>query len=222
MPRPDDATVSTLAGCAMERRTVVHAAPGRCVERVVAGGRPYALKWRDDREDDREATLYTGLAPPLLAALGAPRHVASGRVGATHLLLLEWVEGRHPDYQCAEDVERVFVHLGRAAALSSDLLRGPREAFADESAWRVLLPETVDLAAGASDPAVLDPGDLRVENVIFRCDGGVSVLDFENMAIRPRSRVLRALGSDEALPSGPLAELARHAYARGGRGSPPA
>lgn len=220
MPRPDDAQLAAAAMAALglrtlpgvDRRSVLHAAPGRCVERVELDGRAMVVKWRDDRREDREALLYRGLAPAALRALGAPALLGAVSRGATHLLFLAWVPGVPADWEQPGDVRRGFARLGLVHACSARLLASGPAALADAAARAELGAER--RAPDPDDPLVLDPGDLHAGNFLLRPDGGVSLLDFENMAVRPRGLALRQLWTDPALPRGDLADLALAAYWR--------
>ncbi len=217
MPRPTDAVLAAAVGrmfhapgrAAVSERHLLHAAPGRGVERLLVAGRPVVVKWRDDRPEDREALLYYGLQPAVLRLLCAPRPMGALCLEGTHLLFLEWLEGRDADWTAAADVRRAFTHLGLVHRASAARLRRGPAALAGPSAWREIQPE----AAEASGPLVLDPGDLHAANFRLRPEGSVSMLDFENMRLRAPQTALRPLREDESTPRGSLAVLARSAYA---------
>ena len=96
MGRPDDVTLALAAQHALglnslptlADRHVLHAAQGRAAQRVRINGRPVALKWRDDRPQDREALLYRGLLPRVHRALGAPELLGATSMSGTHFLFL--------------------------------------------------------------------------------------------------------------------------------------
>ena len=208
----DLATVPEIA-----ERYILHLAPGRAVERLVIGRGSIALKWRDDRVNDREALLYRGLAPCVLRVLGAPRMLGAAAVGPTHLLFLDWVRGVAADWGKSVDVVRAFGHLGHVHAVTARLLNGPRCLFSTGEAWEELLPGVTATDGADGEPLVLDTGDLRAENFILLDEGGVCLLDFENMAVRPRVAGLRQLCEHSALAKGALADLALAAYWAGAR-----
>lgn len=220
MSRPDDGGLARAAGqvlrlarCPMlASRSVLHAAPGRATERVEIDGQLVAVKWRDDRRDDREALLYRGLSPAVLQALGAPRPLGAGRIGETHLLFLEWVEGVPADWGDPGHVRRAFGHLGRVHATTAARLARAEGLIATAEAWAELRPEPAGTDARGPEPLVLDPGDLHADNFLLRPDGGVCLLDFENMRVRERARALRQLRDDGAMPQGALANAALTAY----------
>ena len=214
MPRPPDAIVVHLTSgvrdlsAARWQRRILHAAPGRAVERIEETGGVFVLKWRDDREDDREALLYGELAPDVLTLLGAPRLLARGRWDQTHLLFLAWVAGHHADFGRAADVALTFEHLGRVHGHTARLLaRSP--AAVGTAAVRA---EIGAPAAPDGRDLVLDPGDLRGENVLIRPDGGVTRIDYEGMGVRPRTD---AFESCAALLPPALRGVGHTAYRRG-------
>lgn len=218
MPQPDDPTLAEAArhvlGLAslpvLGTRRVLHTTLGRAVERVEIDGRSVAVKWRDDRPKDREALLYRNLTTPALGALHAPEPLGSITLADnTHVLFLAWVDGRSPDWASAEDVRLAFSHLGRVHAATSRLLEVSPEALAAAEAWPELMPRDSVMVA---EPLVLDPGDLHAGNFLICPDGTVCVLDFENMAVRPRDAALRPLWEDGSLPQGVLAQRALSAY----------
>lgn len=215
MPRPDDASVAAAVAAALGRppqgplrRDVLHAAPGRAAESIAWSGGRVACKWRDDRPADREALLYRALRAEARALLDPPRLLWAGRLPCgTSLLLLEWLDGRHPRFGRAADVARCFSHLGRVHAGSARLLRaGGLRALAAPEAWRELCAAGTP---GPGEPWVLDPGDLHAGNFVLQAEGRVRLLDFENMALRRPAEALRQLGRDPALPRGRLETLAR-------------
>jgi hypothetical protein len=209
-------------------RRLLHAAPGRAVERVEVdgwpGGRALVAKWRDDCVRDREALLYQGLAPAVLHALGAPRCLGTCRCAGLHVLLLEWVDGRAARWDRPADIRRAFAHLGRLHARTAGLVAAGAGRLASADAWAELVAAGRHQAAGGTEPMVLDPGDLHGDNVLLLPGGGVCLLDFENMALRPRRAALRQLWEDSSLPQGRLAELAWATYweAAAWPGPPPA
>ena len=217
---PDDITLALAAQQALgltslpalADRRVLHATQGRAVERVRINGRPVALKWRDDRVQDREALLYRGLLPPVHRALGAAPLLGATCMSGTHLLFLAWVEGVPADWAKPADVRLAFEHLGRVHALTGRLIADSPEAFATAEAWAELLPRGPATARDVEDPLVLDPGDLHADNFLLLEGGGVCLLDFENMAVRPRGQALRQLRDDTSMPQGRLGELALSAY----------
>ena len=220
MGRPDDVTLALAAQHALglnslptlADRHVLHAAQGRAAERVRINGRPVALKWRDDRPQDREALLYRGLLPRVHRALGAPELLGATSMSGTHFLFLAWVEGVPADWADPADVRLVFEHLGRVHALTGRLIADSPEALATAEAWAELLPGGPATARDVKEPLVLDPGDLHAGNFLLLEGGGVCLLDFENMAVRPRGQALRQLRVDASMPQGPLGELALSAY----------
>jgi|GEM_PF-5884228 len=220
MARPDDATLAAAAQRALGlhapprlgTRRVLHAARGRAAERVEIDGRPVAVKWRDDRPQNREALLYRCLTPAVLRTLGAPDLLGATTVVGTHLLFLAWMEGAPADWENPRDVRMAFAHLGRVHAATARLIPRAPEALAFAEAWPELLPERSGTTAQPGEPFVLDPGDLHAGNFLFPADGGVCLLDFENMAVRPRDAALRPLWEDGSLPQGDLADLALSAY----------
>ncbi len=220
MPRPSDALLAAAVRRALRlpgragitERDLLHATDGRAVERLVVAGRPVVVKWRDDRPQDREALLYRHLHPQVLALLGAARPLGARRLGNTHVLLLEWIEGTDADWTVARDVRLAFTHLGRVhRATAARLARGP-DAIGTPEAWAELRPDPRE----AAGPLVLDPGDLHAGNFRLRPGGGVCLLDFENMRLRPAEAALRPLREDASMPQGPLADLARAAYHQAG------
>ena len=220
MGRPDDATLALAARQALglsslprvAGRRVLHAAPGRSVERVEINGRPVVLKWRDDRLQDREALLYRGLLPPVHRALGAAPLLGATSMSGTHFLFLAWVEGVPADWADPADVRLAFEHVGRVHALTGKLIADSPEALATAEAWAELLPGGPATACDVGEPLVLDPGDLHADNFLLLEGGGVCLLDFENMAVRSRGQALRQLRDDASMPQGWLGELALSAY----------
>lgn len=216
MPRPDDDVLAVAARRALgvraapiRDRRLLHAAPGRAVEAVRIAGRALVVKWRDDRPADREALLYQGLSPGAHRLLGSAPMLGATGVAGTHLLFLAWVDGVHPDWSDPGDVHRAFAHLGRLHAGTARLIRSAPGALATDVAWRELGPEPGD---ADGEPLVLDPGDLHAENFLLLPGGGVCLVDFENMAVRPRDRALRQLGRDRSMPRGRVLDLALCTY----------
>lgn len=220
MARPDDSAMAIAAQRALRlealpqimARRVLHEAPGRAAERVEMDLVTVAVKWRDDRTQDREALLYADLAPTVLQALGAPRMLGATTMAASHLLFLEWVEGTPANWEDPEHVQLAFGHLGRVHAITARLLAGPPEGAATAAAWAELFPDPYMVGARNEEPLVLDPGDLHADNFLMLGYGGVCLLDFENMAVRSRVRALRQLRNDASMPQGELADLALSAY----------
>jgi aminoglycoside phosphotransferase (APT) family kinase protein len=79
-------------------------------------------------------------------------------------------------------------------------------------AWAELLSGGPATARDVEEPLVLDPGDLHADNFLLLDGGAVCLLDFENMAVRPRGQALRQLRDDTSMPQGRLGELALSAY----------
>ena len=190
---------------------MLHAAPGRGVERVVLSGRTVALKWRHDRATDREALLYQTLTPAVTQALGCPRPLGAVTIGSTHLLFLEWVEGTRMNWRDPHHVHLAFTHLGRLHRTTAALIAQTPRGLASGEAYAELFPEPYP---PGQEPLVLDPGDLHADNFLLTTDDNVHLLDFENMAVRPRAVALRQLRDDPSLPRGSLADLALSAYWR--------
>jgi hypothetical protein len=214
-PRPTDGDLAAVAaellgwrgGVTLLERVVVRRRPGRCVERVCLSPRAgrgralrVAVKWRHDRPDDREALVYRGLAPAVRRLLGAPRCLGSARVGPTHLLLLAWVDGRPADWGSTGDLLRALGHLGRVHGTTARLWRRAPHRLACPELLAALRPGPSAGAPAAGEPEVLDPGDLHADNVLFRPDGGVCLLDFEALAVRPRLAAVAAFLRDAGPP----------------------
>ncbi len=220
MSRPDDATMASATAAALSleavprpvRREVLRASAGRAVERLEFAGRAAICKWRDDRPNDREAVLYRGLRAPVLAALDGPHLLGCLSAGGVHLLFLEPLEGSHPDWDDPAHVRRTFGHLGRLHRRTARMLEARADAFADATAWAELRADGYPDDGVPGEPWVLDPGDLHAENFLLQGGGRVRLMDFENMAVRPRRRALRQLREDRSLPQGPMAILALYAY----------
>lgn len=165
MARPDDSAMAIAAQRALRlealpqimARRVLHEAPGRAAERVEMDLVTVAVKWRDDRTQDREALLYADLAPTVLQALGAPRMLGATTMAASHLLFLEWVEGTPANWEDPEHVQLAFGHLGRVHAITARLLAGPPEGAATAAAWAELFPDPYMVGARNEEPLVLDP-----------------------------------------------------------------
>lgn len=226
MGRPGDAAVLAEAsrllgwpGASLGERVLLRERPGRWVERVrlqAPGGDRAAtiiLKGRWDRVDDREAILYRGLRPAVLRLLGAPRLLGAGRLGPVHLLWLQQLPGGSADMGNPEHVQRLFRHLGRVHAMSAAwLIRHPPRRLADQGAWAVLRPGG---PAVPGEPEVLDPGDLHPDNALLTRDR-VRLVDFENLAVRPRLAAVAAALRDAGLQGqGCLEALALQAYCQG-------
>lgn len=156
---------------------------GRRVERLtLADGRPAALKWRDDRPDEREGWLYANLPSEVLAAYGAPQLLGRFQVGAVHGFVLEWCDGTPADYAHPAQAARVAAHVGAAHAAT--------QKWAASVTDRRLLPDPVD--AFPDEPLIFDSGDLNALNFLLTATR-VHTLDFEGAAIRRRARAVTAL-----------------------------
>jgi hypothetical protein len=230
MGRPDDAllilalqrTLGLRHAPRLDRRTPLHGAPGRGVERISVQGCTLVVKWRDDRPRDREALLYRSLSPQVHRALGAPPFLGALTVADTHLLFLGWVEGVRADWSNPLHVRRAWRQLGRLHARTAAWIASDPASLATPEGWAELGP-TPPAPAAAPDPLVLDPGDLHGDNVLLCRNGRICFLDFENMAVRPRALALRPLWHDGALPQGELQRVALSSYWTAARwpGSPP-
>ena len=196
---------------AVEGRTELHAAPGRAVERLTLDGRTVVAKWRSDRATDREALCYRALTACVLDLLGAARLLGATSIGGVCFLFLECVDGTQLDWDSPRDVTLASAYLGSLHRATADLIAQAPSHLVSREAHAELFYEGHTPGA---EPLVLDPGDLHAANFLVRADGSVCMVDFENMAVRPRIVALRQLREDASLPKGALAELALATYWR--------
>ncbi len=221
MGRPDHAALALAAQDALglsalpelaAGRRVLQAVQGRAVERVQINDRPVALKWRDDRPQDREALLYRGLLLRVHRALGAPELLGATGISGTHFLFLAWVEGVPADWSDPADVRLAFGHLGRVHMLTGRLIADSPEALATAEAWAELVSGGPATARDVGEFLVLDRGGLHADNFLLREGRGVCLLDFEYMVVRPRGQTRHQLRDDASMAQGPLGELALSGY----------
>jgi len=105
--------------------------------------------------------------------------------------VLQDVRGRGAVWTDAGDLARTLETLAAFLAVyESPTARGAVPAAVPPAAWHEIAPP----AAPPDDwqPFVLDPGDLRPENIVV-ADERVVLVDFENAAVRRRSAVLAGL-----------------------------
>jgi hypothetical protein len=209
-----------------ERRDGHRPSTGRVVERVrLDTGRYVVVKCRNDRPVCRETLFYRhalfragSLAPTYLGGSTVPEGV--------HVLVLEDVAGRPPDWAAPRDLAQVARALAsfharfEGATLDLLLAAAPElgaSPLAGELAPSASAPDVADDPATERDPIdplVLDPGDLRPENVLL-APRRVVLLDFENTGVRRRSVALSGLlVSDATDPDEPERWTLAAAYAR--------
>jgi hypothetical protein len=188
----------------VQQRWTDTAGIGRTVELVQLGTGAYVVaKCRNDRPTCRESLFYRHLlAPAGVAGTLVPGYLGSGTTeGGVHVLVLEYVPGRAADWRSAADRALAMAALAAFHArfqgtticdVSPALCRAP---LATEAA-----PDPGECAppAGASDPLVLDPGDVRPENFVLVPGvrgraGRAVILDFENARVRRRSAALASM-----------------------------
>ena len=155
----------------------------------LTGGRLAALKYRNDRTNDREGWLYASLPSKILTAYNAPRLLGRFHLGAIHGFVLEWLDGTPADHGDPAQAARVAAHVGAAHAATQLLCLSVTD--------RRLLPDSVDELP--DEPLVFDSGDLNAANFLLTGDR-VHTVDFEGAAVRRRGRAAAAL-PESVLPT---------------------
>jgi hypothetical protein len=185
---------------------------GRTVELVtLTSGLRLVAKCRNDRPACRETFFYRHVlrrAGPLV-----PVYLGSGTTAdGVHVLLLEYLAGRAVDWSAAR--ERTLAMQAVAdfhARFEGMTLAEICPALTSPPLAAEAVPDGLPaISPTQADPLVLDPGDIRPDNLLLTASD-VVLIDFEAASVRPRSTAVASmLRTLPPAPGGtPLADYIR-------------
>lgn len=182
---------------------------GRTVELVtLTSGFRLVAKCRNDRPACRETLFYRHVLPHAGALV--PAYLGSATTAdGVHVLLLEYLAGRAVDWSAAR--ERTLAMRAVAdfhAQFEGTTLDEVCPALTAPPLAAEAVPNRLPtVVPGHAEPLVLDPGDVRPDNVLLTANG-IVLIDFENAGVRPRSAAVASML--RTLPPGgtPLADYA--------------
>lgn len=202
--------------------------PGRIIEKLVCGSKTILLKYGTDDGMKNEVRTYQQIGN---FNANIPAVIFCEQINSLSILMLDWIEGRYPDFHDNKDIELYFHSLGRFAVESSNqfddenfdynkhlkpitelqFLLQKKEEFIKNTVGALAYDRMQQLMAHKENilisirkmPEALDPGDISLHNAKIAGDTGEVVLfDFESAAVRPLCMFFEHFGeSYESIPS---------------------
>ncbi|WP_157272601.1 hypothetical protein [Paenibacillus daejeonensis] len=201
---------------------------GRIIEKIKCGSRVLVLKYGTDVGMKKEVQTYQQIGT---LKLSIPSVIYCEQIDSLYLLVLEWIDGRYPDFQDNKDIQNYFYSLGRFAVETSFLNNNYFDFDTDElihmTELKTLLQDQEELIKNhvgtfsydmmqqlvahkdnifqciMKIPKALDPGDISLHNAKIHGDSGkVVFFDFESAVIRPLSMFFEHFAEAyESIPS---------------------
>ncbi|MBO1003997.1 hypothetical protein [Pseudogracilibacillus auburnensis] len=211
------------------RRDIIDDTKGeRVIEKVSLTNKKVLIKYGRDAGILNEVKVYENII--CAEKDPVPKLLISKKLdNDTRLMVLEWIEGVHPDFSDSNDINLVFSSLGKWAGAWSYRIDNLQKEYEETLPNFKVLHSTLQeyektenncigkeiinllnkclnyseevLEVINKSPLTLDPGDISLHNFIIDSSEKVFFIDFESTKVKPMIMLLEHLGEDyESIP----------------------